>query len=165
MTMTQKRTSAMQTPPATVLVIEKHPLMRAAIVNAISDEPELTIGAIAANGQDILQIVETLHPGIILYAIGNPGEDDLETMRELHERLPGSALLVLTTAEVPEQEKVALEHGADVVLPKTIQRAELLHALRIIKANMDYREEATLIDKGVIKAKTTKPSAIHSTLG
>lgn len=127
--------------PVTVLVIEKHPLMRAAIVSAIADEPDLTIAAIASNGQDTLQIVESLHPGIILYAIGNPGDEDLEAMLELHERSPDIALMALTTIEVPGQDEAALDHGANAVLAKTAPRAELLHALRIMKANTEHNED------------------------
>lgn len=131
----------MQNLPVTILVIEKHPLMRAAIVNAIADEPDLTIGAIASNGGDTLQIVESLRPQIILHAIGNPGEEDLETMRELHERSPDTALLALTSNEVPGQNEAALEYGANAVLSKTAQRTELLHTLRVLKANMAHKEE------------------------
>jgi DNA-binding NarL/FixJ family response regulator len=130
----------MQT-PATVLVIEKHPLMRAAIVSAIADEPDLIIAAIASDAGDTLQIVASLHPQIILFAIGNPGEEDLEMMRELHERFPDPVFVALTTSEVPGQEEAALEHGADAVLAKTTPRAELLHMLRVMKANKKGSEE------------------------
>lgn len=131
----------MRTSPATILVIEKHPLMRAAIVNALADEVDVTIGAIASKAEDTWQIVESLHPKIILFAIGNPGDEDLETMRELHERSPDSVFLALTTSEVPGQDQAALECGADAVLAKTAPRAELLHTLRVIKANMDQDDE------------------------
>lgn len=136
----------MQTSPATLLVIEKHPLMRAAIVNAIADEADLTIGAVASNGLDTTQVIESLRPDIVLFSIGNPGEEDLEMMQELRERSPGAVFLALTTNEVPGQEKIALEYGADEVLPKTVQRAELLHTLRVLKANLDHnkKEEASL---------------------
>jgi DNA-binding NarL/FixJ family response regulator len=131
----------MRTSPATILVIEKHPLMRAAIVNALADEPDVTIGAIASNAEDTWQIIESLHPQIILFAIGNPGEEDLETMRELHERSPDAIFLALTSNEVPGQNQSAIEHGADAVLAKTAQRTELLHTLRFMKANMTHKEE------------------------
>ncbi|MBK8620064.1 MAG: response regulator transcription factor [Anaerolineales bacterium] len=130
----------MQT-PATVLVIEKHPLMRAAIVSAIADESDLTIAAIASDAGDTLQIVASLHPQIILFAIGNPGEEDLEMMRELHERFPDPVFVALTTSEVPGQEEDALAYGADAVLAKTAPRAELLHALRALRANSKVTEE------------------------
>lgn len=131
----------MRISPATLLVIEKHPLMRAAIVNAIADEPDLAIGAVASNGEDTLQIVESLRPQITLFAIGNPGEEDLLTMRELHERSPDAAFLALTSGEAPGQDEAALEHGADVALAKTAPRAELLQTLRMLKANMEYGKE------------------------
>jgi DNA-binding NarL/FixJ family response regulator len=122
-------------PPATVLVIEKHPLMRAAIVSAIADEPDLTIVAIATDGRDTLRIVEILQPEIVLFAIGNPGEEDMEIMQELHKKFPDPVFLALVTSEVPGQDKTALEHGADAVLAKTAPRVELLHALRTTKSH------------------------------
>jgi len=127
--------------PATILVIEKHPLMRAAIVNAIADEPDLTIGAVASDGRDTLQIVESLHPEIILFALGNPGDDDLSAMRELHERSPNIALLALTASEAPGQGQAAMKCGASAAIVKTSSRAELLQTLRMIKASVKHSKE------------------------
>jgi DNA-binding NarL/FixJ family response regulator len=126
--------------PATVLVIERHPLMRAAIVNAIADEPDLTIGAVASDGGDTLKIVESLRPEIILFAIGNPGDDDLNTMRELHQRSPDAALLALIASELPGQGQSALECGASAAIAKSSSRAELLKTLRMMKASVDHNE-------------------------
>ncbi len=133
----------MQISPTTILVIEKHPLMRAAIVNAIMDEPDLTITAVAADGGDTLRIVESLQPEIILFAIGNPGEEDLKTMQELHKRVPAAVVLALISDEVDGQDQSALELGADAVLAKTVSRAELLHTLRLVKADLEGSEENT----------------------
>lgn len=132
----------MQTSPATILVIEKHPLMRAAIVNAIMDEPDLTITAVAADGGDTLRIVLSLQPQIILFAIGNPGEDDLEAMRVLREHAPKATILALTSNEVPGQKQAALEYGAQAVLTKAAPRTELLQSLRKLRGRsiMDRSE-------------------------
>lgn len=100
--------------------------------------------AIASDGQDTLQIIEFLLPDIILFAIGNPGEQDLETMRELHERSPDALILALTSDEVPGQGQAVLEHGADAVLAKTAPRSELLHTLRVVIANMNHEENVSL---------------------
>ena len=88
-----------------------------------------------------MQIVASLHPQIILFAIGNPGEEDLEMMRELHERFPDPVFVALTTSEVPGQEEDALAYGADAALAKTAPRAELLHTLRVMKASLEGSEE------------------------
>ena len=115
--------------------------MRAAIVNTIVDEPNLTIAAIASEGSDTLHIIESLRPEIILFSIGNPGEDDLRALLELRKHSLGAALLALTTNEVPGQDEAARKHGADVVLAKTAPRAELLHTLRAMKARVEYKIE------------------------
>lgn len=115
--------------------------MRAALVNAIADEPDLTIATIATDSEDTLRIVESLQPQIILFAIGNPGEEDLEAMRVLREHAPKAAILALTTHEVPGQDLSALAHSANAVLAKTAPRTELLHTLRTMKASMKGNEE------------------------
>lgn len=127
--------------PVTILVIERHPLMRAAIVSAIADEPDMIIAAIASNGLETMQLVESLQPEIILFAIGNPGDEDLEMMQELHKRVTTAVVLALISDEVQGQDQSALEYGADVVLAKTASRAELLHTLRLMKANMESSKE------------------------
>ena len=131
----------MQTSHATILVIEKHPLMRAALVNAIVDESDLTIAAVASDTGDIWKIIESLQPHIILFAIGNPGKDDLEALRVLRERAPKTAILAMTTHEILGQDQSALAHGADVVLAKTAPRAELLRSLRMMKASVKCSKE------------------------
>lgn len=131
----------MQNTPATILVIERHPLMRTAIVNAIADEPDLTIAAIASGGGNMLHVIEGLHPEIILFSIGNPGEEDMQALLELRKHSLNATLLALTTNEVPGQDEAALEHGADAVLAKTAPRAELLHALRAMKARVEHKIE------------------------
>jgi DNA-binding NarL/FixJ family response regulator len=117
-----------------VLIIEGHPLMRAALCSAIADEPDMTIAAIATNGTDVLQIAETLHPDIILFGIGNSGAEEMNMMKVLRERLATSSILAFTSNEVPGQEQAALTCGAQAVLTKAAPRQEILRALRKLQA-------------------------------
>lgn len=119
--------------PTTILIIERHPLMRAAICNAIADEPDLTIGAISSSDLNIFQIVESLQPKVILFAVGNPGDDEFAGIRTLRAGFPTAIILALTSAEVPGQEQIALASGANDALPKTAQRIDLLNSLRKLK--------------------------------
>ena len=115
-----------------ILVIESHPMMRAALCAAIADEPDLTIAAIAANGMDALQMAETLHPQVILLALGNPGTEEMSVLKVLRQRLPAAFILALTSNEVTGQEQAALECGAQAVLTKAAPRQEILRALRTL---------------------------------
>ncbi|RPH55782.1 MAG: DNA-binding response regulator [Chloroflexi bacterium] len=120
----------MNTSPLTILVIERHPLMREALCAAIADEPGMRLVAQAFDSDEALELVNGRAPDIVLYSLGNPGWDDLRAIRALRQALPTASILALTTNEVDEQERDALEAGAQVVLSKAAPRAELLRALR-----------------------------------
>lgn len=131
----------MRTPPATVLVIEGHPMMRAALCSAIADEPDLTIAGVTSDAMKVLNIAETLHPDLILFSVGNPGWQELFALTLLHDAHPTIPILALTTNEVQDQEQIALNYGAQVVLTKSASRAELLHSLCMMKASMQQNKK------------------------
>jgi DNA-binding NarL/FixJ family response regulator len=116
--------------PASVLIIESHPLMREALCAAISDEPDLSVGMKVANGAEALQVLRVILPDIILFAMGNPGIDELEALKIVRFSLPETPILALTSNEVLGQEQVALEAGACAVQTKVATRSELITALR-----------------------------------
>lgn len=120
--------------PATVIVVENHLMMRAAICTAIADEPDLTIVAITANSGDVLLMVETLHPDLILFAVGNPGQDDLSALKCVHKALPSIPILALTSNEVAGQEQAVLDCGAQAVITKPAPRHELIDKLRELRS-------------------------------
>ena len=121
----------MNSSPFSVLVIEPQPLMRAALCASIAAEADLMVAAQALNG---LEQVKAMRPSLILLALGNPGLEDLQAIRALRQLLPGTSILALTSNEVAGQEQAALAAGAQTVLSKAAPRAELLHALRNLRA-------------------------------
>ncbi|MBI5932597.1 MAG: response regulator transcription factor [Chloroflexi bacterium] len=119
-----------------VVVIESHPLMRAALCAAIADEPDMTIAAISADGHDILAMADALHPDVILFALGTAEAGDLDALKGLREKLPHASILALMSEESTGLEQAALEHGARAILTKAATRSDLLGALRkLILAN------------------------------
>ena len=122
---------------ATVLVIESHPIMRTALCTAIAEEPDLQVAELDVNNQQDLAIslLGEVHYfpcnlDIILFALGNPGQKDLEALTTLRAILPDVPVLALTSSEVPGQELAAIEAGAQAVVTKTASRSEIIHALR-----------------------------------
>lgn len=123
--------------PASVLVIEKHPLMRQALCAAIADEPDLSVGMKAANGATALPMLRVIVPDMILLAVGNPGTAEMEALKILRKSLPNTPILALTSNEVVGQEQAALEAGSCAVLTKAVSRAELIKKLREIINDSD----------------------------
>ncbi|MBI3151025.1 MAG: response regulator transcription factor [Chloroflexi bacterium] len=129
----------MNSAPASVFIIEAHPIMRDALCAVITKEPDLKL--VEQDKKSVESELMTIPtqpdaillpfvPDIILLALGNPGRDELEALTILRKSLPDTPILALTTNEVPGQEQAALDAGAQVVLTKTAGRAELLRALR-----------------------------------
>lgn len=119
--------------PASVLVIEAHPIMLEALCAAIADEPELKVGMRAVNVAQALQVMMRIIPDIILLALDRSDDRDLDALTVLHKSIPAVPILALTSNEAPGQEQAALEHGAQVVLTKAAPRAELIGALRKLR--------------------------------
>ncbi len=115
--------------PACVLIIERHPLMRAALTSIIADHG--TMGSVlqSMDGTQALQMIDTQPPDIILFALDQTHVDDLDALEALHKRLPDSLLLALSSEDLPVQENAALRRGARAVLNKCLSREELLHAI------------------------------------
>jgi DNA-binding NarL/FixJ family response regulator len=74
--------------------------------------------------------VETLHPDIILFALGEAGAEDLAAIKSLREKLPTASILALTSDASSGLEQAALESGARAILTKAATRGDLLSALR-----------------------------------
>jgi DNA-binding NarL/FixJ family response regulator len=133
--------------PASVLVIENHPLMREALCAAIADEPDLKVGLQAANGVEALQMFTIILPDIILLALGNPGTAELETLKNLRQALPEVPILALTSNEVVGQEQAALEAGAHVVLTKASSRSEIIDALHEMYKKNPIGHHQTILEQ------------------
>jgi DNA-binding NarL/FixJ family response regulator len=154
--------------PASVLVIESHPLMREALYAAIAGEPDLMVAAQAVNCTEVLNMVVTVDPGqavlafkpdIILLTLGNPELVELETLKALRKALPDTSILALTADEVPGQGQAALTAGAQAVLGKSAARAELIGKLRELRLSKPVPLESTqagLSEGPVVQLETVK---------
>jgi DNA-binding NarL/FixJ family response regulator len=128
---------------ASILVIEEHLLMRGSLCAAIEAEPDLSVLEAYANAadafalqvstqQDVLFLYQK--PDLILWALGNPGLEDLQALEKLSQAWRGIPILALTRAELPGQEQEALAHGARAALTKSASRSEILQTLRTIRS-------------------------------
>jgi len=133
---------AMEILPASVLVIESHPIMRTALCTAIAEEPGLQVAE--PNGSDphslTISVMGNIYDlphnlDIILLALGNPGQKELDVLSAIHTFQPDIPILALTSNEVPGQEQAALDAGAQAVLTKSASRSEIIHALWEIRRN------------------------------
>lgn len=123
---------------ASILIVESHPLMREALCLAIEEEG-WQVAAQASDGAQALELLPALQADLVLFALGNPGVQDMQTLAVLHQAWPSLPILALTANEVPGQELAALQNGAQAVLSKASSRNELLFELDMLWQNKNKK--------------------------
>lgn len=120
----------MTDPPAVrVVVADDHPLYRFGLLAALSSVPEISLVGEAADGRELLAVVERTAPDVVLTDLAMPGLDGATATRRLLERRPTLGVLILTMHEDDDSLSSALRAGARGYLLKGADRAELVRAV------------------------------------
>ena len=91
----------------------------------------------ADNGQDALELAESLLPDVVLTDIKMPFLDGLELCRILTEQLPASKFVVFSGFDDFEYAKQAIQMNVSEYILKPINAAELSAVLRRLKDQLD----------------------------
>lgn len=121
--------------PATILLIDDHPMLRNGVRQLISMEPTLTVAGEAGNGRDGIALAESLDPDLILLDLilldlNMPEMNGFETLDILRRKPLSGRVVVFSVSNYREDLITALRRGADGYLLKDMEPEELLVALR-----------------------------------
>ncbi len=102
-----------------ILIVEDINLFRQAFKATLqASSPMIAIDEVA-DGDEVLQKVDTFLPDLIFMDIRLPGENGLELTKKIKATHPNITILILTAYDTPEYQKVALKYGADGFFAKT----------------------------------------------
>ena len=116
--------------PATILLIDDHPMLRNGVRQLISMEPSLTVAGEAGNGRDGIALAESLDPDLILLDLNMSEMNGFETLDILRRKPLSGRVVVFSVSNYREDLITALRRGADGYLLKDMEPEELLVALR-----------------------------------
>lgn len=117
-----------------VLLADDQHLIREALAMMLEFEEDLTVVAQCGRGDEVPPAVEAHQPDVIVLDIEMPGLDGLSVA----ERLPGHAMLILSTFARPGYLRRALAAGVRGFIPKDSSSAELAAAIRKIHSGGRY---------------------------
>ncbi|MBU1228660.1 MAG: sigma-54 dependent transcriptional regulator [Proteobacteria bacterium] len=141
----------------TVLVVDDEPAHRL-MVRAVLEDAGWTV-ADAASGDKALALLGKVQPHVALVDMKMPGMDGLTLLRELHARMPGLPVVLLTAFGSVGSAVDAMKQGAFDYLTKPADNEELKAVLeksyeyrRLIEENARLRAERTGENGGIIGA-------------
>jgi DNA-binding NarL/FixJ family response regulator len=101
-----------------ILIVEDNGLLRQILRGSLQISlPEVTLYE-AADGDEALQKVDTLHPDLIFMDIRLPGESGLTLTKKIKAVFPDIMIFVLTSYDIPEYREAAFRYGADKFIVK-----------------------------------------------
>ncbi|TMR99826.1 response regulator [Nonomuraea basaltis] len=117
-----------------VLISDDDDLMRAGLVELLSNDPSIDIVGQAATGREAVEQACRLGPDVVLMDVRMPGLDGIAATRELSRKAPDVRVLILTTFEQDDYIFGALRAGASGFLLKRTRPEELIAAVHTIAA-------------------------------
>jgi DNA-binding NarL/FixJ family response regulator len=117
-----------------VLIADDDDLMRAGLVELLSNDHTIEIVAQASTGREAVDRARHRAPDVVLMDVRMPDLDGIAATRELSRAAPEARVLILTTFEQDDYVFGALRAGASGFLVKRARPEELISAVHTIAA-------------------------------
>ena len=117
-----------------VLIADDHAIVRTGLAALLETKPGISVVGEAADGAAAVKKALRLRPDVIIMDLMMPVKDGVEATREIHEKLPESRVLILTTSTAADLITRAIEVGATGVITKSGANDQLVQAIRSVAA-------------------------------
>jgi DNA-binding NarL/FixJ family response regulator len=121
-----------------VVLADDHELVRSGIKALLSMVEGVEVIAEASDGSELVALVDSLMPDLVMTDISMPGMDGITAISEIHRRHPQVKLLVLSMYDTVDFVKRAVASGACGYLMKDAPPFELEQAVRSVMATGSY---------------------------
>jgi two-component system NarL family response regulator len=125
-------------PPASVLLVDDHALLRTGVANIINQESDLRVVAEANNGAEGVTAFEAFRPDVTLIDLRMPVMEGVEAVRRIRGIDPLAKVIVLTTYDADEDIARALHAGAKAYVLKDISADALVACIHDVLAGKTY---------------------------
>lgn len=142
-----------------VILADDHQMFREGVKSILDDEPGIEVVGEVGRGQDLLKMLESIVPDIVITDISMPEMSGIEIASYLSQNYPQVRVLILSMHVNEEFIVKALETGANGYLPKDTSMNELLEAIYVISRGENYfnKEISDTVLKSIIRK--SKPEA------
>ena len=112
-----------------VLIADDHAIVRMGLASLLGTSKSIEVVGEAFDGEDTVRKATKLKPDVAIMDLVMPRKDGIAATAELHEKLPGTKVLLLTTFSSSENIAKALKAGALGAVLKSSSNDELIEAI------------------------------------
>lgn len=118
----------------TVFVVDDHQIFRDGVRMLLESTDDIRVVGESASGEEALEDLERIHPGLILMDIHMQGMNGIDATRALKERDSERKILMLSMFEDEQSVFSAMRAGAIGYLLKGVSHGEMLRSVRLAAA-------------------------------
>jgi len=117
-----------------VLLAEDHEIVREGTSEFVRRELDMEVVGEASDGEEAVKLATELKPDVVIMDIAMPKLNGVEATKQIKERQPSIAVLILTAYDYDQYIFGLLEAGAAGYLLKGVRARELVDAVRAVYA-------------------------------
>lgn len=142
-----------------VVIADDHELIRDGFRKLLSKERDIELVGEAADGAELLYLLEKTSHDVIILDISLPDMNGIEVLKNLKQSYPDSRVLILSMHPEERYAQRVLKSGAAGYISKASVSDELIRAIRKVHGGGRYISEKTAeqIADGIGRQKTEKP--------
>lgn len=114
----------------TVLLVDDHKLVRRGFRRMLEDDPGINVVGEAGDGKEATRLALELRPDVIVMDCALPEMTGIEATRRIYQRLPATAILMLSMHSEETLVRQAMESGARGYILKSAADLDLAAAVR-----------------------------------
>jgi DNA-binding NarL/FixJ family response regulator len=121
-----------------ILVADDHLVARVGVTTIVNLQPDMTVIAEAANGQQAVELFRKHLPDVTLLDLRMPGMTGVEAALAIRAEYPNARMVALTTYGGDEDIRRALSAGVQAYLTKDVLHDELIKAIHAVHSGQTY---------------------------
>ncbi|HEX2684330.1 MAG TPA: response regulator transcription factor [Ferruginibacter sp.] len=141
-----------------LLIADDHKILLDGIVSLLQTEKNFEVAGTAANGHEVMELVNKNDYDVCLLDINMPGLDGMEAAKLIKATRPGVKIIMLTTYNDREIISELIHIGVSGYLLKNSDKLELVEAINKVMSGRYYfsAEVEEIIMQSVVEKKNTE---------
>lgn len=117
-----------------VLVADDHPTLRAGVLQAIKEAPDIEVVGEAGTGPELWTRLAEVRPDVVLLDLQMPDFDPLQESSRIQEQYPDTGIVVLTIYDDEQHVQALVRAGAGGYLLKEEEAGTVVRVIREVAA-------------------------------